>query len=209
MFSRPAGEVHHLSRLFASVVSFFRENNTPCAKLTFDCCASSRFYSLVRLGSATHQKTSNWPSLIHSSTARSAADIVSDRGIRKVAPDFKKTRRADRNVSDAGTLEQDAAVLQTEELPSQVDHLDGDGMADELAFKLTLPRISLHCHDLVWQGPASGACGAITSKNETPRAPFQPRLESAAEERVLRFFAVIAPQAPDRPFAIRDRDNGS
>jgi unsaturated chondroitin disaccharide hydrolase len=43
--------------------------------------------------------------------------------------------------SEARTLEEDAASLETEELPSQVDDLDGDGQLDELAFQIDLgPR---------------------------------------------------------------------
>ena len=78
-----------------------------------------------------------------SSTARSASDIVIPiAGIRKVAPDFKPGALIV-TVSDASTLEEDAAVLQTKELPSQVDDLDGDGKADELAFQVDLaPRQS-------------------------------------------------------------------
>jgi unsaturated chondroitin disaccharide hydrolase len=73
-----------------------------------------------------------------SSTARSAADIVIPIAeIRKVAPDFKPGATIV-TVSNASTLEEEAAVLQTEELPSQVDDLDGDGKADELAFQVDL-----------------------------------------------------------------------
>jgi hypothetical protein len=73
-----------------------------------------------------------------SSTARSAADIVIPIAeIRRGAPDFKPGALIV-TVSDASTLEEDAAVLQTEELPSQVDDLDGDGKADELAFQVDL-----------------------------------------------------------------------
>jgi unsaturated chondroitin disaccharide hydrolase len=73
-----------------------------------------------------------------SSTARSAADIVIPIAeIRRVAPDFKPGALIV-TMSDASTLEEDAAVLQTEELPSQVDDLDGDGKADELAFQVDL-----------------------------------------------------------------------
>ena len=73
-----------------------------------------------------------------SSAARSAADIVIPIAeIRKVAPDFKPGALIV-TVSDASTLEKDAAVLQKEELPSQVDDLDGDGKGDELAFQVDL-----------------------------------------------------------------------
>jgi unsaturated chondroitin disaccharide hydrolase len=43
--------------------------------------------------------------------------------------------------SEARTLEEDEATLLTEELPSQVDDLDGDGQPDELVFQVDLgPR---------------------------------------------------------------------
>ncbi len=41
-------------------------------------------------------------------------------------------------VTDAKTIEEDAAILQAEEVPSQIDDLDGDGTADELAFQVKL-----------------------------------------------------------------------
>ncbi len=76
-----------------------------------------------------------------SSTARSAADIVIPiADIRKVAPDFK-TGAVIVTASDASSLDADSATLQTDELPSQVDDLNGDGKADELAFQIDLaPR---------------------------------------------------------------------
>ena len=40
--------------------------------------------------------------------------------------------------SDAATLEQDARILKTTELPSQTDDLDGDGKPGELAFQIDL-----------------------------------------------------------------------
>jgi hypothetical protein len=56
-----------------------------------------------------------------SSTARRAADIVIPIAeIRKVAPDFKPGALIV-TVSDASALEEDAAVLQTEELPRATD----------------------------------------------------------------------------------------
>jgi len=73
-----------------------------------------------------------------SSTARSATDVVIPIAeIRKAAPDFKPGALIV-TVSDASTLDEDASVLQTKELPSQVDDLDGDGKADELAFQVDL-----------------------------------------------------------------------
>ena len=73
-----------------------------------------------------------------SSTPRIAADIVIPVAeIRNVAPDFKPGAMIV-TVSEASTLEEDASVLQTEELPSQADDLNGDGKADELAFQVDL-----------------------------------------------------------------------
>jgi unsaturated chondroitin disaccharide hydrolase len=69
---------------------------------------------------------------------RKAADIViSITEIRKVAPDFTPGAMVV-TASDASTVEQDASATQTEELPSQVDDLDGDGKGDELAFQIDL-----------------------------------------------------------------------
>src|SRR5258708_32658144 len=69
-----------------------------------------------------------------SSTARSAADVVIPiAGIRMAAPDFKPGA-AMVTVSDASTLDEDASVLQTKELPSQVDERESDGDADDMAF---------------------------------------------------------------------------
>lgn len=73
-----------------------------------------------------------------SEMARSAADItVPVKELRKIAPDFKLGALVV-TTSNAKSLEGDAAVLQTEELSSQVDDLDGDGKADELAFQIDL-----------------------------------------------------------------------
>jgi unsaturated chondroitin disaccharide hydrolase len=69
---------------------------------------------------------------------RKAADIVIPVAqIRKVAPDFTPGAMIV-TASDASTLEQDASALQTQELPSQADDLDGDGKADELVFQIDL-----------------------------------------------------------------------
>src|SRR5260370_19423877 len=69
---------------------------------------------------------------------RKAADIVIPiPQIRKVAPDFTAGAMSV-TASNASTLEQDASEIQTEELPSQADDLDGDGKADELVFQVDL-----------------------------------------------------------------------
>ena len=63
--------------------------------------------------------------------------VVSVAELKKIAPDF---RAGDVIVttSDAATLEADARTLQTVELPSQADDLDGDNQFDELAFQIDL-----------------------------------------------------------------------
>ena len=60
--------------------------------------------------------------------------------LRQIAPDLTPAALVV-TTSQARTLEEDEATLLTEELPSQVDDLDGDGQPDELAFQVDLgPR---------------------------------------------------------------------
>lgn len=71
-------------------------------------------------------------------TARTAENItvrVSD--LKHIAPDFAPGN-AIVTTSNAATLEQDARTLQTAELPSQADDLDGDDKYDEIAFQIDL-----------------------------------------------------------------------
>ena len=66
--------------------------------------------------------------------------VVSVAELKRIAPDFK-AGDAIVTTSDAGTLEEDARTLQTIELPSQADDLDGDNKYDELSFQIDLkPR---------------------------------------------------------------------
>jgi hypothetical protein len=60
---------------------------------------------------------------------------VSD--LKRLAPDFA-AGNAIVTTSDAATLEQDSRTLQTVELASQADDLDGDGKYDELVFQIDL-----------------------------------------------------------------------
>lgn len=70
--------------------------------------------------------------------ARRQEDIVVSVGeLKKIAPDFKASD-AIVTTSDAASLEEDARTLQTIELPSQADDLDGDNKYDELAFQIDL-----------------------------------------------------------------------
>lgn len=87
-----------------------------------------------------------------------AADVVIGiPELRKAAPDFTPGSLIV-TATDAGSVEEDAKVLQTEELPSEVDDLDGDGKGDELAFQIKLgPRqtrivaISYGPEDQIWR----------------------------------------------------------
>lgn len=73
-----------------------------------------------------------------SDEARIAEDIViSVAELRRIAPDFKPGDVIV-TTSDAATVDEDARTLQTIELPSQTDDLDGDNRLDELAFQIDL-----------------------------------------------------------------------
>src|SRR2546422_2369812 len=68
---------------------------------------------------------------LHENIVLSVADL------KHIAPDFK-AGDVIVTTSDAATLEDDARTLQTTELPSQADDLDGDNKYDELAFQIEL-----------------------------------------------------------------------
>lgn len=73
-----------------------------------------------------------------SDEARIAEDIViSVADLKRIAPDFK-AGDVIVTTSEAATLDEDARTLQTVELPSQADDLDGDNKLDELAFQIDL-----------------------------------------------------------------------
>jgi unsaturated chondroitin disaccharide hydrolase len=73
-----------------------------------------------------------------SDQVRLAEDVViSVAELKRIAPDFK-AGDAIVITSDAATLAEDARTLQTIELPSQADDLDGDNQYDELAFQIDL-----------------------------------------------------------------------
>ena len=57
--------------------------------------------------------------------------------LKRLAPDFKASDMVI-TTSDASTLAEDAQTLQTVELPSQADDLDGDNKFDEIAFQIEL-----------------------------------------------------------------------
>ncbi len=63
--------------------------------------------------------------------------VVSLAELKKIAPDLAPAVLIV-TTTTAKTVEEDAAALQARELPSQIDDLDGDNTADELAFQLPL-----------------------------------------------------------------------
>jgi len=63
--------------------------------------------------------------------------VVRVADLKRIAPDFK-AGDAIVTSSDAATLAEDARTLQTIELPSQADDLDGDNKYDELVFQIEL-----------------------------------------------------------------------
>jgi unsaturated chondroitin disaccharide hydrolase len=66
--------------------------------------------------------------------------VVSVADLKRFAPDFT-AGEVIVTTSDAATLEEDARTIQTIELPSQADDLDGDNKFDEIAFQIELkPR---------------------------------------------------------------------
>ena len=73
--------------------------------------------------------------------SRPAEDIVLSVGdLKAIAPDFLPSEVIVMT-SAASTLDEDARVMATTELPSQADDLDGDGKPDEIAFQIDLkPR---------------------------------------------------------------------
>ena len=95
----------------------------------------------MRSGRCTRRRTSrrsSWQSPIPSAAARTAENIVVPVAmLKRVAPDFS-AGNAIVVATDAANLEEDARVLQTTELPSQADDLDGDGKYDELVFQIDL-----------------------------------------------------------------------
>jgi unsaturated chondroitin disaccharide hydrolase len=63
--------------------------------------------------------------------------VVSTELLRQIAPDLNAGSLIV-TATNASTEAEDAAVMETVELPSQVDDINGDGKADELAFQIDL-----------------------------------------------------------------------
>ena len=81
---------------------------------------------------------------------RPAEDIVLQvADLKKIAPDFYPGSQIV-TASDAATVAEDAAVLHAEELPSQIDDLDGDFKPDELAFQIHLKARQTRIVTVTW-----------------------------------------------------------
>lgn len=80
--------------------------------------------------------------------------VVSIADLKRIAPDFK-AGDAIITTSDAATLEEDARTLQTTELPSQADDLDGDGTYDELVFNVELKPRQTRIVTIAYGDPAT------------------------------------------------------
>ena len=80
--------------------------------------------------------------------------IVTVAELKKIAPDFKASDIVV-TTSDAATLEEDARTLQTIELPSQIDDLDGDRKLDEIAFQIDLKPKQTRIVTIAYGDPAT------------------------------------------------------
>lgn len=80
--------------------------------------------------------------------------VLSVAELKRIAPDLK-AGDAIVTTSDAATLEEDARTLQTIELPSQADDLDGDNKYDELAFQIELKPKQTRIVTLAYGDPAT------------------------------------------------------
>ena len=119
-------------------ISSFRDtHHRRCLSRRF-CCVLLFFFSPVRSSATPHLHGIKIAITNPTAQERAAEDIiipVSD--LRKIAPDLRAGHMIV-TVTDSITEAEDAAKLQAVEVPSQVDDLDDDGKADELAFQLDL-----------------------------------------------------------------------
>ncbi|HWW76089.1 MAG TPA: DUF4861 family protein [Pyrinomonadaceae bacterium] len=116
-----------------------------------------------------------------SDEARRAENVVlSVAELRRVAPDF---RAGDCVVttSDASTVEEDAATLQTTELASQSDDLDGDGKLDELVFQIPLKPRQTRVVSVAY-GPAADIARIRSDYPKRTHAKFARKFEGVGWE---------------------------
>src|SRR5436853_2690073 len=78
--------------------------------------------------------------------------VLSVAELRKIAPDIYIGSHIV-TAADASTVAEDAAVLHAQELPSQVDDIDGDLKADELAFQIDLNPRQTRIVTITWGTP--------------------------------------------------------
>ncbi|HEX7961708.1 MAG TPA: DUF4861 family protein, partial [Terriglobales bacterium] len=126
-----------------SVISFGAERSKK-KKFGRECCRNGLWYVLFLLciptASSATEHLFGIKIAVTNPTAqeRPAEDIVIPiPDLRKIAPDLRAGQLIV-TVTDSRTEAEDAAKLQATEVPSQVDDLDDDGKADELAFQLDL-----------------------------------------------------------------------
>jgi unsaturated chondroitin disaccharide hydrolase len=92
----------------------------------------------VAAGAASHIKVLKLAVTNPGADPRPATNVVLPApALKAIASDFA-AGAVIVTTSDAATLAQDAATLQTVELPSQADDVDGDGKWDEIAFQIDL-----------------------------------------------------------------------
>jgi unsaturated chondroitin disaccharide hydrolase len=86
------------------------------------------------------------------SNARTAYVVISFAALRKIAPDLNAGSLMV-TATEAATPADDARTLQATEIPSQVDDLDGNGKADELAFELDLEALQTRIVTITYGDP--------------------------------------------------------
>ncbi len=112
---------------------------------------------------------------------RSAENVVVNvADLRRIAPDFKPAAVIV-TTSDAATIEEDARTLQTTELASQADDLDGDLKVDELAFQIDLKPKQTRIVTIAYGDPATIA-RLRSSYPKRTHAKFTTRFEGMGWE---------------------------
>ena len=106
--------------------------------------------------------------------------VVKVADLRRIASDFKPSAVIV-TTTEAATIEEDARALQTTELPSQADDLDGDLKVDELAFQIDLKPKQTRIVTIAYGDPATIA---RLRSNYPPRthAKFTTRFEGMGWE---------------------------
>ncbi len=108
-----------------------------------------------RLAAAPHIKTLKLAVTNPSAAARPAQNVVVPVAmLKRAAPDFS-AGNAIVVATGAATLEDDAKVIETTELASQADDLDGDGKYDELVFQIDLRAGQTRIVTIAWGDQAS------------------------------------------------------